>query len=181
MLNSEFYDWLRSLTDVHSFQESVSLTSDQRSEQQHVEIALRFIAYRRCPYIRGLDVNEYLDFAARQLAGMTQADRDAERELFEWTFGLLVSEVDPGVFKRWNGAQFHGKFLISGFDAIAYGVAVNRQAIETMDAKVRKQWLPAKVKDMWLVDEFQANSGQGVRGTTRLTNLLPFGAAYFTP
>jgi hypothetical protein len=181
MLNSDFYYWLRSLTEVPSFQQSVSLTPDQRNEQQHVEIALRFIAYRRCPYIRGRDVNEYLDFAARQLAGMPQADRDAERELLEWTFSLLVAEVDPGVFKRWNGAQFAGKFLISGFDAIAYGVAVNRQAIEAMDANARNQWLLAKVKEMWSEHDFQNNSGQGVRGTTRLTNLLPFGAAYFAP
>ena len=101
--------------------------------------------------------------------------------MFEWTFGLLVQEVGAGIFKRWNGAQFSGKFLISGFDAIAYGVAVNRQAIEQMDPAARRQWLTTKIRDIWQEEAFQANSGQGVRGTTRLTNLLPFGAAYFAP
>ena len=123
MLNPSFYDWLQSLTDVPAFQQAIAITPDQRSEQQHVEIALRFVAYRKCPYVRGLDVNEYLDFAARQLSAMTDKDRASERELLDWTLSLLVNDVDAGVFKRWNGAQFSGKFLISGFDAIAYGGA----------------------------------------------------------
>ena len=181
MLNPGFYEWLQSLTEVPAFKQSVSITTDQQSEQQHVEIALRFVAYRRCPYVRGLDVNEYLDFAARQLSTMTDEVRASECELLEWTLSLLVNEVDAGVFKRWNGTNFSSKFLISGFDAIAYGVAVNRAEIEAMAAGARKQWLNEKVKGMWLNANFQANSGQGVRGTTRLTNLLPFGAAYFAP
>lgn len=181
MLNPDFYSWLQALTEVLAFQQSVQLTPDQRAEQQHVEMALRFVAYRRCPYIRGLDVNEYLDFAARQLATMSPEARASERELVEWTFGLLVSDVGIGVFKRWNGAQFSGKFLISGFDAIAYGVAVNRAAIEAMDPLERCQWLTNRIQELWQDHYFQANSGQGVRGTTRLTNLLPFGAAYFAP
>jgi hypothetical protein len=181
MLNPDFYQWLQSLTEVSAFQQTVTITPDQRSEQQHVEIALRFVAYRKCPYVRGLDVNEYLDFAARQLSTMSDEDRAGERELLDWTLSLLVNEVDAGVFKRRNGTQFSGKFLISGFDAIAYGVAVNRAEIETMEAGARKDWLNQKVQNIWHDESFQANSGQGVRGTTRLTNLLPFGAAYFAP
>lgn len=181
MLNPAFFVWLRELTEVPSFFQSVQLTTDQRKEQQHVEMALRFVAYRKRPYLRGLDVNEYLDFAARQLVSMPHEELAAERELLEWTFGILVNDVEVGVFKRWNGAQFSGKFLISGFDAIAYGVATNRAAIEAMDPIERKQWLSEKVKSMWGEHSFQSNSGQGVRGTTRLTNLLPFGAEYFAP
>ena len=180
MLNPGFYQWLQSLTEVKAFQHSVQITPEQRSEQQHVEIALRFVAYRRCPYARGLDVNEYLDFAARQLSAMADEIRASERELLDWTLSLLVKEVDAGVFKRWNGKQFSGKFLISGFDAIAYGVAVNRAKIELMEAGARKQWLNEKVKNMWHDASFQAKSGQGVRGTTRLTNLLPFSSTYFS-
>lgn len=180
MLNPDFFNWLQSLTEIPAFQQSISITPDKRSEQQHVEIALRFVAYRRCPYVRGLDVNEYLDFAARKLSTMTTEVRASEGELLNWTLGLLVNEVDAGVFKRWNGTQFGGKFLISGFDAIAYGVAVNRAAIETMEENARKVWLIEKIQNIWQNPSFQANSGQGVRGTTRLTNLLPFGAAYFS-
>lgn len=181
MLNPEFYQWLQQLTEVPSFQQSVQLTSTQRSEQQHVEMALRFVAYRLCPYKRGLDVNEYLDYASRQLANTPEAVRHAERELLEWTFNLLVQEVDASVFKKWDGVQFGGKFLISAFDAIAYGVATNRIKIEAMNPEERRIWITKKVKSIWLDGNFLINSGQGVRGTTRLTNLLPFGEAYFKP
>lgn len=181
MLNPAFYQWLQRLTEVPSFTQSVQLTSTQRSEQQHLEMALRFVAYRRCPYVRGLDVNEYLDFASRHLANMPEEVRQEELALLEWTFDLLVQEVDVAVFKKWDGAQFSGKFLISAFDAIAYGVARNRLNIEAMEPVSRRLWLSQKVKSMWINGNFLTNSGQGVRGTTRLTNLLPFGEAYFQP
>ncbi|MDO8696848.1 MAG: hypothetical protein Q7J74_07035, partial [Pseudomonas sp.] len=90
-------------------------------------------------------------------------------------------ELGQDVFKRWDGTRHTGKFLISGFDPIVYGVASNRAAIEQMEPATRSVWLRGKIKRLWGMHEFNANSGQGVRGTTRLTNLLPFGAEYFTP
>jgi len=181
MLNRDFYQWLLELTEWPSFKSTIQLTSTQLSEQQHVEIVLRFIAYRRRPYLRGLDVNEYLDLSARLLAPMTSAERMEEQELFRWTFDSLENDIGQDVFKRWNGAQFGGKFLISGFDAIAYGVAMNSAAIRALDATARRTWMERKVKAIWSDTTFLANSGQGVRGTTRLTNLLPFGVDYFKP
>jgi len=181
MLNPSFYEWLGELTAIPAFQQSIQITPDQRNEQQHLEIALRFIAYRKHPYVRGLDVNEYLDVAARKLASMGDDERQAERELLESTLGMLVDDVSPDVFRRWNGTQFSGKFLISAFDAIAYGVACNNQAIADMQQEARKIWLNQKIRAIWQEQQFQDNSGQGVRGTTRLTNLLPFGRAYFAP
>ncbi len=179
MLNPSFYEWLNKLTTIPAFQQTIQITNDQRSEQQHLEIALRFIAYRKHPYVRGLDVNEYLDVAARELASMGEDERNSERELLATTLGILFEDVGPDVFKRWNGNQFSGKFLISAFDAIAYGVACNNEAILAMQQADRRAWLNEKVRAIWHEPQFQANSGQGVRGTTRLTNLLPFGRAYF--
>lgn len=181
MLNSDFHTWLYGLTAFQAFFDTVQITEEQRKQQQHAEIALRFVAYRQCPYVRGLDVNEYLDHAARQLANAGEAVQNAERDVFEWTFRLLAQEIGNDVFKRWNGNTFSGKFLISAFDAIAYGVAVNRTAIEQMDHAIRSQWLNEKVRALWNEPVYRDNSGQGVRGTTRLTNLLPFGADFFRP
>jgi hypothetical protein len=181
MINPAFFEWLTSLTEHHSFVETIKLTNNQKRQQQLAEMALRFIAYRRRPYERGLDVNEYLDSAARSLAHMADVDRETERENFEWTFNTLLADVGPDVFKRWNGAAHIGKFLISAFDAIAYGVAVNRAAIEALLPANRRAFLNEKVRGLWQEAEFQEHSGMGVRGTTRLTHLLPFGAAHFAP
>jgi hypothetical protein len=181
MINNGFYDWLLDLTHYPSFDATVQLTETQRNQQQAVEIALRFIAYRRHPYERGLDVNEYLDTAARHLAKLNDLDLVAERALFEWTFKTLQSEVSDDVFKRWDGNKHLGPFSISAFDAIAYGIAVNHAAIEAISVADRPQWLTQKVQALWGDQVFQTNSGSGVRGTTRLTNLLPYAAQYFQP
>lgn len=181
MINTEFYDWMLRLTRYASFDATVQLTDTQRNQQQAVEIALRFIAYRRHPYERGLDVNEYLDTAARHLAKMNGTEMVHEQALFEWTFDTLQSDVSNDVFKRWDGSRHLGPFLISAFDAIAYGIATNHAAIKTMADGDRPQWLTQKVHALWQDEAFQTNSGSGVRGTTRLTNLLPYAANYFKP
>lgn len=181
MLNQNFYTWLNVLADFAPFKRTVQLTTNQLEQQQHLEMVLRFIAYRRHPYRRGLDVNEYLDISARHLSGLNEKDMQSEKEVFEWTFSTLLNIVGEDVFKRWDGHHHTGKFLISAFDPIAYGMAVNRKAIEEMADTARSQWLLDRVRSMWDEIEFQTNSGQGVRGTTRLTNLLPFSAEYFKP
>ncbi len=181
MTNIKFYDWLLDRTHYPSFDATVQLTETQRNQQQVVEIAIRFIAYRRYPYERGLDVNEYLDIAARHLAKLNDASLVEEQALFEWTFNTLQSDVSDDVFKRWDGIKHLGPFSISAFDAIAYGIAVNHVAIDAMPAQDRRQWLTGKVRALWQDHIFQTNSGSGVRGTTRLTNLLPYAALYFKP
>ncbi|WP_087735135.1 DUF262 domain-containing protein [Paraburkholderia piptadeniae] len=181
MLNTQFYNWLVHLTDRASFRATVQLTNTQRDEQQAVEIALRFIAYRQFPYQRGLDVNEYLDVAARHLVKLDGPTLEQERNLFEWTFDTLQQVAGDDVFKRWNGDRHLGAFSISAFDAITYGVSVNRIAITDLTDEERQEWLSRRVHDLWSDDTFQANSGSGVRGTTRLTNLLPYAVQFFRP
>lgn len=181
MLNTGFYTWLVQRTELTSFQATVQLTDTQREQQQALEVALRFLAYRQHPYERGLDVNEYLDVAARNLAKLDGAILDQERELFEWTFSSLQQAVGSEVFKRWDGARHLGSFSISAFDAIAYGVAVNRDAVSALPDGRRQEWIAQRVRELWADPVFQANSGSGVRGTTRLTNLLPHAAQFFRP
>lgn len=181
MLNPDFYRWLVARTELASFQSTVQITIVQREQQQILEIALRFIAYRLYPYQRGLDVNEYLDVAARHLAKLNGEELEREQELFTWTFNTLQQAVGNDVFKRWDGGRFLGAFSISAFDAIAHGVAVNQEAISDLSDDERNTWLVARVKGLWLDGRFLVNSGSGVRGTTRLTNLLPYAVMYFRP
>jgi hypothetical protein len=181
MLNSHFYNWLVQRTQEPTFQAAVQLTDTQRDQQQAVEIALRFVAYRQYPYRRGLDVNEYLDVAARNLSKLEGPTLEQELEIFNWTFRTLQDAVGDEVFKRWDGARHLGGFSISAFDAIAYGVAVNRDLIVDLPDADRRTWLAQRVRDLWTDGVFRVNSGSGVRGTTRLTNLLPHAVEYFKP
>jgi len=181
MLNTQFYNWLIQRIDRGSFKETVQLTAAQLDEQQAVEIVLRFLAYRQFPYRRGLDVNEYLDVAARHLVKLDGPTLELERNLFEWTFDTLHQVGGNDVFKRWNGHRHLGAFSISAFDAITYGVSINRPVISELPDNDRGPWLLQRIRDLWVDPIFQANSGSGVRGTTRLTNLLPYARQYFQP
>ncbi len=179
MLNFEFFEWIRWLACRDKFRSTIQLTEAQLDLAQDHEMALRFIAYRHFPYARGLDVNEYLDLAARNLAPMTLQQREDEREVFEWTFDLLWMAFGGDAFRRWDGTRHLGRSLLAAFDAITYGVSLNRSAIAALPEAQRVEWLKAKVQAMWTDQTFTTYAAPGVRGTTRLTHLLPFALQYF--
>jgi hypothetical protein len=181
MVNRPFYTWLVAQTARASFVNTVSLTEAAQSQQKHIELALRFVAFRHVPYSPGLDVNEYLDAAALQLTRKDDAFRTTESSIFERTFDLLSGALGDNAFRKWDGVRHTGPFLISGFEAIAHGVASNIDAIESMEPTDRITWLIERVRSLWSETLFVRNSGMGVRGTTRLTYLLPFGPEFFRP
>ncbi len=179
MVNKPFFSWISGLAQLEAFKTTVPLTEVQEQQGKRLELALRFISYRRCPYEPGLDLNAYLDAAARQLSKMG-ADFWAEEEaIFRGTFELLSRTLGPDAFKRWDGNRHAGGFLISGFDAIAHGIALNFGAIERLAPDAKSDFVRTRIQSVWLDSTFERNSGMGVRGTTRLTNLLPFGAKHF--
>ena len=180
MVKPSFHDWLRQLANSDSFKASVVLSRTKIAQQQDMEVVLRFIAYRRRPYAPGLDVNQYLDQAALKLTrGMTNDDCADEQDVFDRSFSLLASAMGEDAFKKWNGTRHLGGFLISGFDAIAHGVACNQKEIAGLSDP--KDWVRRKARAIWAEREFQKHSGMGVRGTARLKFLLPFGEKYFRP
>ena len=179
MANPTFYEWLTSLANSDAFTQTASLTEAARKQQKHVELALRQISYLRIPYQPGLDVHEYLDAAARTLSRMTAAERSHEEVDFRATFALLAQSLGADAFKKWDGQRHSGPFLNSGFEAIAHGVAANLKAIHRLPDSL--QWVRDRVRAAWDEQVFQQYSGMGVRGTTRLINLLPFGARFFRP
>lgn len=182
MLNENFFKWVRNCSAKQEFKDTIQLTSAQEELAQDNEMVLRFVAYRRAPYTKGLDVNEYLDLAARKLCELTTAELAEETDIFNWTFELLWAAFSGDVFKRWDGNRHTGRSMLAAFDVITHGMAVNRQAIMAMpDDAQRHSWLIEKVRALWTDPIYTNYSGQGVRGTTRLANLLPFAVDYFKP
>ena len=179
MVNPDFYEWVAKLATFNHFANIVGLTKTALSQQKHMEMALRHLAYRRVPYQSGLDVNEYLDKAALQLAHMSVDERATEETVFRSSFELLDSALGEDAFRRWDGERHSGGSLISGFDAIVHGISNHLLAINNLTDP--RTWVRDKVRAIWSEEVFQQYSGMGVRGTTRLTNLLPFGVEFFKP
>jgi len=179
MVNRKFYKWLLKAASFEPFITTTSQTKIAMEKQASVELALRMIAFRHVKYDGRQDVHEYLDNALLQLARNTEIDWEVEKAHFEATFTLLNSALADSAFKRWDGVSFKGQFLMSLFEVIGFGVSQNLEAIQ----KLRKPtgFLIEKAKSVWSEDIFNQHSGAGIRGTTRLTKLLPFSVEFFKP
>jgi len=181
MIDATFQTWLVGLAENVQFLNTVVQTPSAMERQSHVELALRYLAFRNVPYRSGLDVHEYLSSALVSMASDAAFDRTGEQAVFERTFGLLDAIMGPDSFKRWDGNAFGGKFLMSVFEVVALGVSRNLIAIEAMNLADRQTFVRDKCQGLWAYPQFLQYSGAGVRGTTRLANLLPLALDYFRP
>lgn len=183
MINPEFHAWLVARSIDQNFVNTTSQTDVALEQQIGVELAFRFFAFRSVPYDSGLDVHEYLDKALETLASSVDYPKDQEQIVFEKTFSWLNSALNEGAFKKWNYQtnSFGGKFLMSAYEVIAIGVSRNIEELQQMQQEARNAFIQDRARSLWVNEKFIANSGAGVRGTTRLANLLPMGAAFFRP
>jgi hypothetical protein len=183
MINPSFYDWLVARSNDVNFIDTTNQTESALEQQMGVELALRFFAFRSVPYRPGLDVHEYLDEALESLATDHNYSLQEEQHAFEQTFAWLNAALGESAFKKWNEqtSSFSGKFLMSIFEVIAIGVSKNASALAQMDEPARNTFIANRSKSLWTNPIFIANSGAGVRGTTRLANLLPMGPDFLRP
>ena len=182
MLNPDFYELTNTLAQEPSFKNTTAQTDNAIEKQSNVELVVRFFAFRNHPYVPGLDVHEYLDEALIKLASTkNEIDWDAEKLCFHKTFEILNGVFGANAFKRWDGNEFKGKFLMSLFETVAYGVSENLADIDNMNQAEVSEFLVDTTKGLWDDYEFTSNSGAGVRGTTRLSRLLPMAKEKFKP
>ena len=179
MLDNTYYKWLKTCAEDTNFLTTISQTDHALSRQMHMELALRFFAFRNVEYTHRIDVHEYLDNANYLLATKEDFDKNNEGTVFNRTFKLLNASLGACAFKRWDGNQYSGMFLMSLFEVIAKGVSENLEFIENLTEETRTEFLHNKSKSLWTNEVFQKNSGAGVRGTTRLANLLPMAKSHF--
>lgn len=180
-LDREFYTWLIECSNNEAFIATTDQTDAALESQAGVELALRFFAFRYVPYKAGMDVHEYLDDALMKIATDKKFDRNTEKEIFSKTFQFLSDALGQTAFKRWNGHNFSGKFLMSVFEVMSTGVSRNVNELEALSPQQRTDFIQQAAKDLWANQIFNQNSGAGVRGTTRLSRLLPIAADLLKP
>lgn len=181
MLNPDLYQWLKRCSEFPAFVNTTNQTQDAIERQANMELTLKFFAYKHFPYIPGMDVHEHLDYALVEMC-KAPIDFTAEEHIFQYTFTLLNTLLQERAFKKWDGQSFKGKFLISLFETITNGLQTNYDGIRNIQPDdSRDNFILGKIKGLWEEAEFTNNSGAGVRGTTRLANLLPFASVYFRP
>jgi hypothetical protein len=183
MLNRPFFKWLEGLSTTADFKAATALSDNQLDQRYDMELATRFLAIRDASQadLDGMrDVHEFLTNRIRSFASNSKFRTETEEKLFAKTFEVIYrsSGVGENAFRRYgaNTGRFGGGFLVSAFEAVTAGVSAN---LSQWGAKVQTGALEAKLKDMWGESVFQENSGAGVRGTTRMATLIPFGRAFF--
>jgi hypothetical protein len=179
MLNRDFFRWMKALSDDPNFLECAALSDRAVEEQYDMELVLRFLAFRAMP-AAGLvnlgDLGEFLTEKAKTLARDKAFDWKSEEEAFRATFALLAKTLGGDSFRRYENARdrFLGGFSISAFEVVALGVGYNYKKLAAVPELVIE-----RVKQVWYEEDFVQNSGAGIRASTRIPKIVPFGRKHF--
>lgn len=179
MANPDFFEWLTGCANFPAFTKTTIQTDVALKKQSHLELALRFFAFRNVEYQKNLDVHEYLDKALVEMATNKNFPFNKEKKIFEATFNLLNSSLGENAFRKWDGKKFSGMFLQSVFEVISTGLSKKIDKVLKKKPADQKKFVLSNIHSLWKDPVFKKNSGMGVRGTTRLTNLLPLADTYF--
>jgi len=179
--NPDMYKWMKALSQDQSFVECVSLSERAVDEQYDMELVLRFIVFRTVP-TTGLvnlgDLGDFLTEKADELARNKAFDYAGEEAAFRETFALLKTALGDDSFRRYDATRqrFMGSFSVSAFEAVALGVGYNYKLLRGKGADI-----PDRVKSIWIDPDFVNNSGSGVRASSRVPKIVPYGRNKFAP
>lgn len=179
MMNVEFYRWLRTLSDDQNFSACVALSDRAVEEQYDMELVLRFIVFRTMvpsAFANLGDLGEFLTDKAKALAQDKTFDFKKEESAFRETFALLASVLADDAFRRFDKKKnrFVGGFSVSAFEAVAIGIGYNPKKTKANPGAIER-----KVKEMWSDNEFVDNSGSGIRASSRVPKIIPYGRKLF--
>lgn len=179
MMNPQFYRWLRALSQDVNFAACVALSDRAVEEQYDMELVLRFIVFRTMapPDFANLgDLGEFLTDKAKALAQDKAFNFKAEEWAFKETFGLLAATLGDDAFRRYDKKKnrFVGGFSVSAFEAVAIGIGYN-----PAKAKADTSVIEKGVTKMWADKQFTDNSGSGIRASSRVPKIIPYGRAVF--
>lgn len=181
MLNKKMYEWLRDLAKYPSFIEVSALSDRPIEEAYDIEVVLRFMVLYVIPNddIASIgDVGEFLTDRMTTLARDKKFAYRANEVTFKKTFDVLAESIGEDAFKRFNTTKrrHEGGFLLSQYEVVALGVGYNifNNSLCLPDN------IPKKVASIWSNLEYTKWAGSGVRASSRIPKLIPFGRVLFS-
>jgi uncharacterized protein with ParB-like and HNH nuclease domain len=176
MLNETVYKWFIELSDFPAFQNSISLSERLYFEQYHMELLLRYIALVYFPYNQKKDVGDYLDDVNETILTDIAFPFEQVGIGFKKTFETLNNLLDEKSFKKFDGANFKGKFLESAFETVAVGLGAN---IQSYTFPADNDLLLEKIQNLYAEETYTLNAGSGSNAKTRIPRLVPFAKDFF--
>lgn len=177
MVNGDYFRAIREAAETDVFKQVTGVSEEQKEKQRHLELAMRFLVHTFIPYDGKLDVEEYIDEGAIQLAGMARIDRDVTT--LNRTFDLLTQAAGSDALRRYDGDKHVGKIGLVALESIAVGVAQNLEEIVKLPSP--PEFVRQRLRAFWADPNAAGFTSPGVRGTTRIQRTVPFGAQWFKP
>ncbi len=180
MINPDFYQWLRELADDPNFVEVTALTDRGLSEQYDMEIALRYLVFRRLQEeeVQNIgDVGNFVTEEMTKLATAAEFDRNSASTQFRETFNFLNTQLGPDACRRFDPGKkkFVGGFSVSAFEVVALGIGY------WFPHHIIPASLKAKVQELWENTTFTTESGSGINASRRISRTIKLGRQLFKP
>ena len=187
MLNPEVYRWIHDLAQEDNFQTCIPITDRDKETQYDMELATRFIVFRRLEEDGLRSVRDLGEFLTDSIAEFAQSpsfqdSMETETQAFRFTFGKLANSLGEDSFRKYdlNKNTYSGGFSISAFEPLAIGLGFHFEEYSGDSLSVPPD-IPEVSKELWKDQDFTRNSGSGVRASTRIRNNIPLGRKLFSP
>ena len=170
-------NWFEELADYSAFKNVVGLSSGDLRIRYDMELVLRFMAFlsdsdyeSKLKNFNSVDV--FLTHVLRGFIKEEKFDYEGKEALFKRTFDAIYAAYGKDALKYKN-APATGKFSISFFEAVAFGIAQNLN--ELPDNEDLKSKIVSIAKD----SRYSKVSGSGKNIKSRTPALLALGKEYF--
>lgn len=182
MIDKSFYEWIKDLSDIDDFRNTLTLTSRQFDEQYHLELVSRFLVLKNADFqeLRSVpDVGDFITKKIKNIASDPNFDRDAARENFIKTFAILNVSLSDNSFRKFYNGKYTGGFSLSIFEVIALGLG---NSIDGYDQKnpVHINKIKEISEGLQQNTKYTAKSGSGYKASDRLPHILPLGNELFS-
>lgn len=179
-INRGFYSWLKELTELPAFKQTIALSDRLLQEQYHFELALRFLVFRLMQVERIASIGNLGDFLTDESSSMAQSDsydQQGQDWAFRRTFTLLAEAGGDDVFRRWNPTKhrFEGAFLNTAFEVVAMGLGHHIGEYESSGETRALQ----RAQEFWSNPDYASGFATGIRADTRMARTIPIGRELF--
>lgn len=183
MVKPDFFEWIQKLALKDHFKTCVQLSDRLLEEKYDLDLLVRFLVLfdKTDEQLREIsEIGTFLDDSIVEMANNPQYDRNLAEVIFDTTFKALASACADTCFQRYNShkKRFLGSFLVSAYEAVAFGVATYYQHYSTPTAQ---KTLDSRVKKLWRTQAFLNGIGSGVRASTRIPITTRVGREVFRP
>ena len=170
--------WFEELAQQSSFVKVCGLAPREQQSRFDVELVLRFVALMTEKYLQNLkgakSVDVFLTDSPRKILEDDDFDRKYYNDLFLKTFDLILKSYGENALKYKNKPGT-GKFSISFFEAVVFGIAKN------IDENLDESFVRDKINNIGQTNEFIDASGSGKNAQKRIPLLIELGRSTFKP